>query len=108
MIEVSFHPEEGEATHSLQLPISKSISNRLLILQALYPQQLRQIDRHSESTDTEILKKALQKTDGTVDFGMAGTSVRFYLAYATIKGIPIRIDASGRGRSVRFSRYFRH
>lgn len=97
MIEVSFHPEEGEATHCLQLPISKSVSNRLLILQALYPQQL-QIDRHSESTDTEILKKALQKTDGTVDFGMAGTSVRFYLAYATIKGIPIRIDASGRGR----------
>jgi 3-phosphoshikimate 1-carboxyvinyltransferase len=97
MIEVSFHPEEGEAPYSLQLPISKSISNRVLILQALYPQHL-QIDRHSESTDTEILKKALQKTDGTVDFGMAGTSVRFYLAYATIKGIPIRIDASGRGR----------
>jgi 3-phosphoshikimate 1-carboxyvinyltransferase len=97
MIGVSFHPEEGEATYSLQLPISKSISNRVLILQALYPQHL-QIDRHSESTDTEILKEALQKTDGTVDFGMAGTSVRFYLAYATIKGIPIRIDASGRGR----------
>ena len=97
MIEVSFHPDEGEATHSLQLPTSKSISNRLLILQALYPQHL-QIDRHSESTDTEILKKALQKTNGTVDFGMAGTSVRFYLAYATIKGISVRIDASGRGR----------
>lgn len=97
MIEVSFHPEEGEATYSLQLPTSKSISNRLLILQALYPQQL-QADRHSESSDTKILKKALQKMHGTVDFGMAGTSVRFYLAYATIKGIPIRIDASGRGR----------
>lgn len=97
MIEVSFHPEEGETIHSLQLPISKSISNRLLILQAQYPKRL-QTDRHSASTDTEILKAALQKKSETVDFGMAGTSVRFYLAYATIKGIPIRIDASGRGR----------
>ena len=43
-------------------------------------------------------KKPCRKRMEPSIFGMAGTSVRFYLAFATIRGIPIRIDASGRGR----------
>lgn len=98
MIEVQYSPKgAGLEPVAIQLPYSKSISNRSLILQALYPHQV-QITALSDSEDTRLLKQALQANLASVDFGMAGTSARFYLAYATLLGKSIYIDASGRGR----------
>ena len=67
----------------IQLPASKSISNRILILNALskskYP-----IENLSDSDDTQVLKNSLDslQTGNTVfDVGAAGTSMRFLTAY---------------------------
>jgi len=64
----------------IRLPASKSISNRVLILNALskspYP-----IENLSDSDDTEVLRKSLQSSGSDFNIGAAGTSMRFLTAY---------------------------
>jgi len=70
----------------IDLPSSKSISNRLLIIQALCKQDF-EIKNLSNSDDTNSLKNALNTTENTIDVGAAGTSFRFLTSYlATQKG----------------------
>jgi len=70
----------------IDLPSSKSISNRLLIIQALCKQDF-EIKNLSNSDDTNSLKNALNTTGDTIDIGPAGTSFRFLTSYlATQKG----------------------
>ena len=64
----------------IDLPGSKSISNRLLIIQALCKQEFA-ITNLSSSEDTKSLQKALKATNATIDVGAAGTSFRFLTAY---------------------------
>lgn len=65
---------------SIDLPSSKSISNRALILNALskssYP-----IENLSNSDDTRVLVEALHSKSNLFDIGAAGTSMRFLTAY---------------------------
>lgn len=58
---------------------SKSISNRLLILQQLYPGL--KIQNISDAEDTLMLKKALSSTSNIIDIHHAGTAMRFLTAY---------------------------
>jgi len=70
----------------IDLPSSKSISNRLLIIQALCKQDF-EIKNLSNSDDTNSLKNALTANGDTIDVGPAGTSFRFLTSYlATQKG----------------------
>jgi 3-phosphoshikimate 1-carboxyvinyltransferase len=62
---------------------SKSESNRLLILQALYPHL--EIDNLSNSDDTRALQKALNSKDEVIDIHHAGTAMRFLTAYFVSK-----------------------
>jgi len=62
---------------------SKSESNRLLILQKLYP--ALQIENLSDSDDTKHLQSALQNLSDTIDIGHAGTAMRFLTAYYAIQ-----------------------
>lgn len=62
---------------------SKSESNRLLILQALYPEI--SINNLSNSDDTIALQNALASQEGTVDIHHAGTAMRFLTAYFASK-----------------------
>ena len=64
----------------IDLPSSKSISNRLLIIQALCKQNF-EIKNLSNSDDTNSLKNALSDTKNTIDVGAAGTSFRFLTSY---------------------------
>jgi len=64
----------------IQLPPSKSISNRLLIMQALSGHSF-QIKNLSESDDTISLKNALIGYRERIDAGHAGTTMRFLTAY---------------------------
>ena len=67
--------------HSVQLPTSKSISNRLLVLQYLMKHSFDIIDL-SEADDTQILKKITAKNFhcSLVDVKNAGTCFRFLTA----------------------------
>ncbi|WP_103326566.1 3-phosphoshikimate 1-carboxyvinyltransferase [Bacteroidetes bacterium endosymbiont of Geopemphigus sp.] len=58
---------------------SKSESNRLLILKALFPDSIF-IENLSTSVDTCVLQSALS-TEGTLDVHHAGTAMRFLTAY---------------------------
>ena len=71
-------PSHIEGT--IQLPASKSISNRALILHALskgkeYPRNL------SDCDDTKVMIKALTENNETIDIMAAGTAMRFLTAY---------------------------
>ena len=74
---------------------SKSESNRLLILQALFPEI--EIKNLSESDDTVALQQALATNEGEVDIHHAGTAMRFLTAYfASQEGKEILLTGSER------------
>lgn len=68
---------------TLQITGSKSETNRLLILQALYPNI--SIENVSNSDDSKLMQKALKSVDTIVDIHHAGTAMRFLTAYFAVK-----------------------
>ncbi len=64
----------------INLPASKSISNRALILDALAYSPY-EIENLSDCDDTNVLINALDSNDTTFDIGAAGTSMRFLTAF---------------------------
>lgn len=68
---------------SIKITGSKSESNRLLLLQALYPGL--EIDNVSNSDDSELMCKALSSRSNTIDINHAGTAMRFLTAYFSLK-----------------------
>ena len=64
----------------IDLPTSKSISNRLLIIKSLCKEKFK-IDNLSDSKDTIALQKALNSKKNRIDIGSSGTSFRFLTAY---------------------------
>lgn len=73
------------ADKTVQISGSKSISNRLLILESLFKNI--QIGNLSNSQDTQLLKKALSENTETVDIHHAGTAMRFLTSYySTFEG----------------------
>ncbi len=84
-----------EISKEYKLPRSKSISNRLLILAALYDFDL-DIDALSESTDTQVMKEILSNTGEVWDVGDAGTAMRFLLALAVAKKENVTLTGSKR------------
>ena len=58
---------------------SKSESNRLLILQALFPTLV--LDNLSNSDDTQAMQRGLASDAHTIDIGHAGTTMRFLTSY---------------------------
>lgn len=59
---------------------SKSESNRLLILNALFDNSI-EIKNLSNSEDTELLQNALKNSGNEIDIHHAGTAMRFLTAY---------------------------
>lgn len=64
----------------INLPSSKSISNRALIINALAysPYEIQNL---SDCDDTRVTLKALDSNDTTFDIGAAGTAMRFLTAF---------------------------
>lgn len=67
----------------VKLPSSKSISNRLLVLQKLYEPSLI-LDNLSEANDTQLLARILSQESRVLDVEDAGTAFRFLLAYTAV------------------------
>lgn len=74
---------ELKANQTIQISGSKSISNRLLILESLFSNI--QIGNLSNSQDTQLLKKAFSENTETVDIHHAGTAMRFLTSYYSIQ-----------------------
>lgn len=68
-----------EINTQLVITGSKSETNRLLLLQALYPELL--IENKSNSDDSIAMQSALQSSETIIDIHHAGTAMRFLTAY---------------------------
>ncbi|TRX30609.1 3-phosphoshikimate 1-carboxyvinyltransferase [Flavobacterium sp. ZT3R18] len=72
--------------HDLEAQIaitgSKSETNRLLLLQALFPNII--LENTSNSDDSEVMQAALKGNDEIVDIHHAGTAMRFLTAYFAV------------------------
>ncbi len=74
---------------------SKSETNRLLLLQALYPNLV--LENTSNSDDSEVMSKALQSNCSEIDVHHAGTAMRFLTAYFAIQeGEEVTLTGSSR------------
>lgn len=85
----------SEKEHSIQISGSKSESNRLLILQALFPNL--KIENLSNSDDSIVLQQALKIQSRLVDVKHAGTAMRFLTAYyASLEDSDVILTGSSR------------
>jgi len=82
MVRLNF--EAIEENVQIDLPTSKSISNRLLIAQALSSNAF-EISGLSKAEDSNLLSLALSCNDKVIDVGMAGTAYRFLTAFLALK-----------------------
>jgi 3-phosphoshikimate 1-carboxyvinyltransferase len=74
---------------------SKSETNRLLLLQALFPNIT--LANTSNSDDSEVMQKALKGNDEIVDIHHAGTAMRFLTAYFAVnEGREVVLTGSSR------------
>jgi len=85
---------------NIDLPASKSISNRALILKEIlqnkYKKQISLLNL-SKAEDTEILQHALSNQTGTIHVQNAGTCLRFLCAYyAAVPGIEVVLTGNER------------
>ena len=88
-LKLTYNPQP--ATRQLQFAItgSKSETNRLLLLQALYPNLT--LENTSNSDDSEVMSKALQNAQPAtrnpqlIDVHHAGTAMRFLTAFFAIQ-----------------------
>jgi len=84
MKDLRLRHQSGNLHGKIQITGSKSESNRMLLLQALFPQIA--LDNLSNSDDTVAMKSGLESDNDLVDIGHAGTSMRFLTAYySTLK-----------------------
>ena len=80
----------------INLPSSKSISNRLLIIKALCKKKFL-IKNLSESDDTILLENALNSKEKIINVSHAGTSFRFLTSFLSIqKGKKFILNGSDR------------
>ncbi|TVZ07636.1 3-phosphoshikimate 1-carboxyvinyltransferase [Cellulophaga sp. RHA_52] len=72
-------PENKTLNSAIKITGSKSESNRLLLLQALYPNI--KIENLSNSDDAIVMQKGIKVSKGEVDIHHAGTAMRFLTTY---------------------------
>src|SRR5690606_33283565 len=85
----------GAIEGKIRITGSKSESNRMLILKAIYPNIT--LKNLSNSDDSEVMQKALKINSGKVDIHHAGTAMRFLTAYYASKpGCEVILTGSDR------------
>lgn len=102
-MDLRINPPEEMIDVTIELPLSKSISNRALIMDALSPESVSQ-RAVAECDDTAAVRSALSllgemPKGATVNVGMAGTAMRFLIAYvAATPGLEAELDGDERMR----------
>lgn len=88
-------PSDNLLKSQIKITGSKSESNRLLLLNALYPGIT--IKNLSNSDDAAVMKKGIQAKEGNVDIHHAGTAMRFLTAFfASQAGVNVTLTGSQR------------
>lgn len=90
------YPPDGITEADVAMPLSKSVSNRQLIISALTPGGST-IQQLADCSDTHVLQEALSSTESTIDCRDAGTAMRFLTAYfAAIPGREVTLTGTDR------------
>lgn len=84
MKSLTYIQPEGGAIPELEVPLSKSVANRWLILEAIFPKYIVK-KQLSEAADTRILREALESESTEINLGAAGTAMRFATAFFSAK-----------------------
>lgn len=82
-MKLKLHQKAPQLSGAIKITGSKSESNRLLILKALYGRL--QIENLSNSDDSQVMQHALATKEKVVDVHHAGTAMRFLTAYFSIQ-----------------------
>lgn len=93
-------PPDGFVEARLSLPLSKSMSNRALIINALTP-GASPLENVAQCDDTDAMRRALSSLDqaDVINVGAAGTTMRFLTAFiASRPGCRLILDGSERMR----------
>ncbi|HMV09706.1 MAG TPA: 3-phosphoshikimate 1-carboxyvinyltransferase [Cyclobacteriaceae bacterium] len=77
------------------LPSSKSISNRAIIIKALAG-KASQLLNLSDANDTQLMLKLIESTNPVLDVEDAGTTMRFLTAFKSVTGMPCVITGTER------------
>lgn len=77
------------------LPSSKSISNRAIIINALAGSKGKLLNL-SEANDTQLMLRLIASTDAVLDVEDAGTTMRFLTAFKSISGASCTITGTDR------------
>ncbi len=85
---------KGPLQGTFHLPGSKSISNRLLIMQSLAGAKNLHIENLSAAQDTQTLRQCLIQEGNEYNCGEGGTSFRFFMALCCTKPGIKTLDAS--------------
>lgn len=94
-LKLSTNPQFTIDDSQLNITGSKSETNRLLLLKALFPNIT--LANTSNSDDSEVMQKALVGNDEIVDIHHAGTAMRFLTAYFAVnEGREVVMTGSGR------------
>ncbi|GIV39154.1 MAG: 3-phosphoshikimate 1-carboxyvinyltransferase [Thermonema sp.] len=95
-------PEQKEIRVDIDLPASKSLSNRLLLIEALAQKQKKQsgytFRNLSTANDTLVMQRLLQeaKEGAILDVEDAGTVMRFMTAYCAVNNLPVILTGTYR------------
>lgn len=93
------YPPAHKKSVNIRLPLSKSISNRALIINALTENSVR-FPIVADCDDTDAMKSALLTNGNEINIGAAGTAMRFLTAYfAAMENRQVLIDGSERMRN---------
>lgn len=94
-MDVQFLKSEVNPKSQIAITGSKSETNRLLLLKALYHNL--ELTNMSNSDDSEVMTKALQTNQTVIDIHHAGTAMRFLTAFfATQHGREVVLTGSSR------------
>ncbi len=97
MVYCIFPPDEFNEI-SIELPLSKSISNRALVINSLTKGAFP-FSEIAKCDDTDVMLSALTCDNNSINIGAAGTAMRFLTAYfASQEGRSITLDGSARMR----------
>ncbi|KGO86954.1 3-phosphoshikimate 1-carboxyvinyltransferase [Flavobacterium rivuli WB 3.3-2 = DSM 21788] len=96
-MDITLQLHKPVASAAITITGSKSETNRLLLLQALYPGI--SIQNISESDDSIAMQNALASTGNVIDIHHAGTAMRFLTAYFALQqGRTVTLTGSQRMR----------
>jgi len=96
-MDITLQLQKPVASAAITITGSKSETNRLLLLQALYPGI--SIQNISESDDSIAMQQALAITSDIIDIHHAGTAMRFLTAYFSLQqGRTVTLTGSQRMR----------